>query len=194
MTIKIAGTAAIRRNFMAADICMVSVPRVWFAGPVPGARRGARRSCARICVCFRVWLCVGSRCRVAFLGGGWPSISSAKRQNHQPGSALRASSIAASWSVTNCGSPSSCAWLHAKVVLSHLRRPCAVARWSGLEGLYAEAPFHQSLPGLNAGIISSVCFFILSRKPISYGRFKRRDVYILQSFKPNAISGHARLA
>jgi len=36
--------------------------------------------------------------------------------------------------------------------------------------------------------------FTPSFKPKSYCRFKRINVYILQSFKPNAISGHARLA
>ena len=43
------------------------------------------------------------------------------------------------------------------------------------------------------GNVPSVPRF-LSCKPISYCRFKRIDIYILQSFKPNAISGYARLA
>src|SRR5580704_1839245 len=38
-----------------------------------------------------------------------------------------------------------------------------------------------------------LAFFIPRRKPIPYRRFKRIDVYILQRFKPNAISSHARL-
>jgi hypothetical protein len=32
MMIKITGTAAIRRNFMALHICIVKVPRPWFFG------------------------------------------------------------------------------------------------------------------------------------------------------------------
>src|ERR1700733_7828657 len=50
------------------------------------------------------------------------------------------------------------------------------------EGLYID----NCLP-LTVEFISSACFFILSCKPILYCRFKRIDVYILQSFKPNAI-------
>jgi len=39
-----------------------------------------------------------------------------------------------------------------------------------------------------------LALFILRCKPISYCRFKRLDVDILQGFKPNAISGHAGVA
>jgi hypothetical protein len=41
------------------------------------------------------------------------------------------------------------------------------------------ATVHLRLLAFNSGIISSACLFILSRKPISYCRFKRIDVYIL---------------
>ena len=47
---------------------------------------------------------------------------------------------------------------------------------------------------LTVELFHPLVFFILSCKSVSYCRFERVDVYILKSFKPNAISGHGRFA
>src|SRR5437879_11828445 len=64
----------------------------------------------------------------------------------------------------------------------------------GCRGRILERLYIDNCLPLTVELFRQLAFFILSCKPISYCRFKRIDVYILQSFKPNAISGNARLA
>ena len=69
-----------------------------------------------------------------------------------------------------------------------------VARVRACMGRLLERLYIDNCLPLTVELFHQLAFFILSCKPISYCRFKRFDVYILQSVKPNAISGHARLA
>src|SRR4029077_12352601 len=64
----------------------------------------------------------------------------------------------------------------------------------GCRGRILERLYIDNCLPLTVELFHQLAFFILSCKPISYCRFKRIDVYILESFRPNAISGHARLA
>ena len=64
----------------------------------------------------------------------------------------------------------------------------------GCRGRILERLYIDNCSPLTVELFRQLAFFILSCKPISYCGFKRIDVYILYSFKPNAISGHARLA